>query len=58
MSRRPPVVCQSTENECGLACLAMIQGAHGRQVTLAALRRRFGLFDQPLRIADLLRLGD
>src|SRR5690606_20668096 len=38
--RRLPLVLQTEAAECGLACLAMIAGYHGRHVDLAVLRRR------------------
>lgn len=40
---RVPFVEQMEENECGLACLAMILGYHGHHVTLPELRDRFGV---------------
>lgn len=43
--RRPSVrlIRQAEATECGLACIAMIAGYHGRQTSLAALRSRFSL---------------
>src|SRR5690606_31667713 len=38
--RRLPVIVQTEAAECGLACLAMIAGFHGRRTGLATLRRR------------------
>ncbi len=38
---RTPTILQTEAAECGLACLAMVSGAHGRLVDLATLRRRF-----------------
>ncbi|ADG07480.1 peptidase domain-containing ABC transporter [Kyrpidia tusciae] len=40
---RVPFVEQMEENECGLACLAMILGHHGHHVALPELRDRFGV---------------
>lgn len=40
--RRTPLVLQTEAAECGLACIAMVCGHHGRDVDLASLRRRFG----------------
>src|SRR3954463_4348204 len=37
---RLPDICQAEAAECGLACLAMIAGYHGRHMDLATLRRR------------------
>lgn len=38
---RVRLVRQTEMAECGLACLAMIAGAHGFDVELGTLRRRF-----------------
>lgn len=35
---KTPVVLQGESNECGLACIAMLLGSHGRYVDLASLR--------------------
>ena len=37
---RVPDIRHAEAAECGLACLAMIAGYHGRQMDLATLRRR------------------
>src|SRR5476651_2019641 len=37
---RLPDIRQAEAAECGLACLAMIVGYHGRHIDLATLRRR------------------
>ena len=37
---RVPDIRQAEAAECGLACLAMIAGYHGRHMDLATLRRR------------------
>lgn len=37
--RRVPLILQDEAAECGLACLAMVSGFHGRHVTLAELRQ-------------------
>lgn len=42
-SRRVPVVLQMTMDECGLACLAMILGHHGRRMNLAECHTATGL---------------
>ncbi|WPM85576.1 cysteine peptidase family C39 domain-containing protein [Apirhabdus apintestini] len=43
LRRRAPVLHQSEAAECGLACLAMIAGHHGKWVNVQALRQRFGV---------------
>jgi ATP-binding cassette subfamily B protein RaxB len=53
-----PVVMQTEGAECGLACLAMIAGAHGLQTDLATLRRRFPVSSRGLTMADVVRIAD
>ena len=53
-----PVVMQTEGAECGLACLAMIAGAHGLQTDLATLRRRFPISSRGLTMADVVRIAD
>jgi ATP-binding cassette subfamily B protein RaxB len=55
---RVPVVLQTEAAECGLACLAMVAGAHGLHTDLAALRRRFSLSLKGVTLADLMRMAD
>jgi len=50
-----PVVIQSEASECGLACLAMVAGAHGYDVDLGTLRTRFSV---SLKGATLKQLVD
>ncbi len=38
--RRLPLILQTENAECGLACLAMVAGYHGHRVDLNTLRRR------------------
>jgi ATP-binding cassette subfamily B protein RaxB len=42
-SRTTPVVRQVENAECGLACVAMIAGYHGYNISLAELRQRFSV---------------
>lgn len=42
-SRRVPVVRQTTESDCGAACLAMVLQALGRSVSLSTVREAMGL---------------
>ena len=44
---------QSEAAECGVACLAMVAGYHGKQIDLPALRQRFSV---SLRGATLAQL--
>jgi len=56
--RSAPMVLQTEAAECGLACLAMIAGAHGLQLDLAALRQRFSVSIKGVNAADLVRMGE
>jgi ATP-binding cassette, subfamily B, bacterial len=40
--KRVPVILQMSEVECGLACLAMILGYHGRKTSIIELRTKYG----------------
>ena len=51
------MILQTEAAECGLACLAMVAGAHGLQTDLPALRRRFALSLKGLTLADLVRMA-
>lgn len=59
MSRRDvPIILQNEISECGLACLAMICGAHGKVIGLQELR---GMFDPGSRgssLKDIAHLGE
>lgn len=58
-----PLIRQSAAAECGLACLAMIAGFHGRRYDLTTLRRNHEIslkgatLDGLIRIADELNLS-
>lgn len=41
--KRLPMVFQAETSECGLACLAMVSGFHGKAIELGTLRSRFGI---------------
>ena len=56
--RRVPLVLQTEAAECGLACLAMVAGAHGLDTDLATLRQRFSLSLRGVTLADLVRMAD
>jgi ATP-binding cassette subfamily B protein RaxB len=55
--RRTPLILQTEAAECGLACLAMVAGAHGLATDLPALRRRFSLSLKGVTLADLVRMA-
>ncbi len=53
-----PIVLQTEAAECGLACLAMVAGAHGLDTDLPTLRQRFSLSLKGVTLADLVRMAD
>jgi ATP-binding cassette subfamily B protein RaxB len=55
---RVPLVLQTEAAECGLACLAMVAGAHGLHTDLAALRRRYTVSLKGLTLADVVRMAE
>ena len=57
MSGKAPVVLQSEAAECGLACLAMVAGAHGLDTDLPTLRRRFSLSLKGVTLAEMVRMA-
>lgn len=57
MRRKVPLILQAETNECGLACLAMCMGAHGREVTLANLRTRHPASVRGMTLAEMTDVG-
>ncbi len=58
MSRRaPPVIRQNELAECGLACLAMVAIAHGHDLDLPSLRRRFPVSPRGASLARLIQVA-
>lgn len=57
MSARIRPVLQSEAAECGLAALAMVASAHGQQIALAELRRRFPLSLKGARLDALISVA-
>lgn len=57
-ARRVPLILQSEAAECGLACLAMVAGAHGLQTDLPTLRQRFSLSLKGATLADMVRMAE
>ena len=55
---RVPVVLQAEAAECGLACLAMVAGAHGLDTDLPTLRQRFSLSLKGVTLADMVRMAE
>jgi ATP-binding cassette subfamily B protein len=55
--RRVPVKLQLTPLECGAACLAMILGYHGREVSVGECRSDLDVGRSGLTARDLLRAG-
>lgn len=58
-SRKPrvPVVLQNEAAECGVACLAMIGGFHGRMTTLHGLRQQAGLTLRGATLSQLIQVA-
>lgn len=55
--RRVPLVLQTEAAECGLACLAMVAGAHGLDTDLPTLRTRFQISLKGATAADVCEMG-
>jgi ATP-binding cassette, subfamily B, bacterial CvaB/MchF/RaxB len=56
--QRVPLILQSEAAECGLACLAMVAGAHGLDTDLPTLRQRFELSSRGVTLAHLMDIGE
>ncbi|MDR2882057.1 MAG: peptidase domain-containing ABC transporter [Azoarcus sp.] len=52
-----PLVFQRAENDCSLACLAMLSQYHGLNHSLASLKRKFPVSSTGLSIKDLVETG-
>jgi ATP-binding cassette subfamily B protein RaxB len=55
---RVPLILQTEAAECGLACLAMVAGAHGHRSDLPTLRQRFSLSLKGVNLLDLVRMAE
>lgn len=53
--RRLPLILQSEQSECGLACLGMIAGYYGYQATISELRRDAPVSSRGLSLGGLIR---
>lgn len=49
---------QTTVSECGLACLAMVAGYHGKEIDLYTLRSRFATSLRGMTFIDLRSVAD
>jgi len=55
---RLPLIFQTEAAECGLTCLAMIAGYHGKDIDLPELRRRFSISLRGTTLAHIIRFAD
>lgn len=55
--RQLPVLLQSERSECGVVCLAMIAGYHGRPVELTDLRRLHASSQRGTSAAELMKIS-
>ncbi|GAB3287761.1 peptidase domain-containing ABC transporter [Parahaliea aestuarii] len=58
LSRKLPVIRQSEQAECGIACLAMVLGYYGHHCELRHLRNRFRVSAQGTTLKDLMACAD
>ena len=54
--RRVPQIIQTEAAECGLACVAMICGYHGRQTDLLSLRQQFDVSTRGVTLKTLMAM--
>lgn len=57
-SSRLPLVLQSATAECGLACLSMVAGFHGKNLDLQTMRQQFQLSESGMTLIDLLKVAE
>ncbi|HEY6348245.1 MAG TPA: peptidase domain-containing ABC transporter [Candidatus Angelobacter sp.] len=53
-----PLIFQTEAAECGLACLAMVAGYHGRRADLPSLRQRFSISLRGTTLAHILKFAE
>lgn len=58
LSWRLPVVLQTEAAECGLACLAMVAGYHGKVMDLSTLRERCSASIRGLSLGSLIEIAE
>ena len=56
--RTLPVILQTEATECGLACLGMVAGFHGRRTDLAQLRREFSISQHGATLGQLIGIAN
>ena len=56
--RRTPLIQQSEASECGLACLAMVAGAHGLETDMQTLRRKFSVSLKGATLKTLMSISE
>lgn len=54
---RVPIVLQSEAAECGLACMAMVSGFHGRLTGIAGIRRHVTTSLKGMTLRDMIQIG-
>lgn len=57
LGRSLPVILQTEATECGLACLGMVAGYHGRRTDLAQLRRQFSISQHGATLGQLIGIA-
>lgn len=56
-AKKVPVIVQAESAECGLACLAMIQGFYGFDTDLPSMRRRFAISSHGISLKGLMDIA-
>ena len=56
--RRTPLIEQSEASECGLACLAMVAGAHGLKTDMQTLRRKYSVSLKGTTLKTLMSIAE
>ena len=56
--RKLPMIYQAESSECSLACLAMVAGYHGLDISLLSLRERFPISLKGATLRDVVELAD
>ncbi|MEJ6790924.1 peptidase domain-containing ABC transporter [Brevundimonas sp. BR2-1] len=56
--RSLPMIMAAEAAECGLACVTMVSGYHGRHETLASMRQKFAISLSGARLKDLMAFAD